>query len=134
VFSVIYGETTEDRLGRSANSGDIDGDGVDELVLAAPGADGAGGASLGGRVYVLRTGSLSVETQMPTGAAVHHGEDPGDSIGSEIYGRLPVAVADFNEDGGGELVVLGPLGDGPENSREDCGEATVLFITPETLP
>ncbi len=134
VYSIIYGEGQEERLGRSAASGDIDGDGRDELVLGAPGARGKDNSPLAGRVYVLRFESLSTETLLPTGAAIYYGTDAGDSAGSEIYGRLPLAVADFDDDGVGELVVLAPNADGPENGRADCGEATVLFITPETLP
>ena len=57
-----------------------------------------------------------------------HQRDAGDELGSEVFGRMPLAAADLNGDGVSEIMVAAPLGDGPQNQRRDCGEAYILFI------
>jgi len=134
VESIIYGEGREHRLGRSAGAADTDGDGDDELLLGAPGAASSGGVALAGRLYVLPREALSRELRLPQGAAWYDGEDAGDSLTSGVFGRLPLQGANIDSERGEELLVVAPLGDGPENARQDCGEALILFITAATSP
>ena len=42
-------------------------------------------------------------------------------------GGNSLARGDFNSDGVDDLLLGAPFGDGPENSREDAGEAYVIF-------
>jgi hypothetical protein len=130
--AIIYGEGQEDRLGRSAASGDLDGDGSDEVLLAAPGADSLDGGATAGRIYLLESSPLVAETRLPADSQIHYGADAGDALASSVYGRMPIVVADIDGDGRGEIVALAPLGDGPGNARKDCGEAVILFITRAT--
>jgi hypothetical protein len=129
VTSLIYGEAPEDRLGRSAATGDINGDGQAEILLASPGARSADGEATAGRLYVIEATALEPELSMPRGASTYYGADAGDALGSSVYGRVPVIAADVNGDGKDEVIVLAPLADGPNNERSDCGEAVILFIT-----
>ena len=127
--SVIYGRDTRDRLGRSAAMGDVDGDGREELILGAPGGAGAGNNTPdAGEVYVL-PGDPGSEEIVPGKGYVFFGFDPGDALGSEVFGRNPLVAADLDGDGRDEMVVVAPLADGVDNQRRDCGEALILFIT-----
>lgn len=51
-FTRLTGQSNFDQTGRSVAAGDLNGDGVDDLVLGAPGFDG-GGNALDGAVYVV---------------------------------------------------------------------------------
>ena len=126
---VIYGDRSEDRLGRSAWAGDVDGDGTDELLLGSPGSTSDSGQAFAGRIYVLYEDELSAEVVLPSHASIFDGEHAGDSLSSEVFGRLPINAADMDGDGDDEVLVVAPQGDGPEDSRTDCGEALVLFIS-----
>jgi len=128
--AIIYGRDQTDRLGRSAAMGDLDGDGRKELVLGAPGGAGAAfNVHEAGEVYVYSAARLPAEVQAPDGGRVFYGWDAGDALSSEIYGRNPLRAADLDGDGRDELLIAAPLGDGVGNSRRDCGEAVILFIT-----
>jgi hypothetical protein len=127
--SIIYGRDREDRLGRSATMGDMDGDGRMELLLGAPGGAGADSNTPGaGEVYVLPA-ELGPEETAPGPGRVFYGSDAGDALASEVFGRNPLAAADLDGDGRDELLVVAPLADGVGNQRQDCGEAVILFIT-----
>jgi hypothetical protein len=125
--ALIYGEAAQYRLGRSAGAADVDGDGTDEMLLGAPGASDGGFAS--GRMYLLRMDDLGEEVVLPYGSLVLDGEEEGDSFTSEVYGKDPLEGADMDGDDREEVLVVAPLGDGPGNTRNDCGEALILFIT-----
>ena len=130
VDHVIYGANREDRLGRSAAIGDIDGDGVREILAGAPGAAGADGAARRGKLYVIDAMRLADEVTMPAGSVVYTGTVAGATLGSEIYGRMPVTTGDLDGDRRDEIIVTSPLADGPRGDRPDCGQAVILFITP----
>ena len=127
--SIMFGREREDRLGRSAAMGDIDGDGRAELLLGAPGGGGRDNNAPGtGEVYIL-TATLDPEVRLPGPGRIFYGSDAGDQLASEIFGRNPLRAADLDGDGRAEVLIVAPLGDGVENERPDCGEAVILFIT-----
>ncbi len=127
--SIFYGRDPSDRLGRSAAMGDVDGDGRADLIIGAPGGAGAGNKTPdAGEVYVLPPESHVQET-VPGNGYVFFGSDPGDALGSEVFGRNPLIAADMDGDGRDELLVVAPLADCVDNKRPDCGEALILFIT-----
>ncbi len=93
----------DDRLGTGLGGGDLDGDGYDEVVVAAGRDDSA--ATRAGAVYVLPGGSAPGATGEVRDAAslVVTG-----SAGSELGAGRRSLVADVDGDGAADLVVAAP--------------------------
>jgi hypothetical protein len=95
----IAGDAENDYLGRSvAGAGDVNGDGYDDVVMAAQGYD-----NFTGRIY-LYTGGPHGLTGTPQ--SVVSGEGPADSFGVSL-----AAAGDVNGDGYDDIVV-GAIGYG----------------------
>lgn len=125
---LIYGRDANDRLGRSAAMGDIDGDGRAELILGAPGGAGANNDTPdAGEIYVL-PGDVTADSTVNAQGYTFFGLDAGDALASEVFGRNPLIAADLDGDGRAEVLALAPLADGVDNQRRDCGEVLILFI------
>ena len=103
-------------------SGDLDADGVPEMMVSALGADGPDNLS-------DRAGEIRVffnEKGRPSGRSARlditvHGEGKGDRFGWQP------AAGDLNGDGFVELIVAVASGDGPLDDRPSSGEVTVVF-------
>ena len=108
-------------LGTSVAYGDLDGDGTDEVLGGAPGAQLEG--SEVGAVLVF-------STPLERGQTVGFGDADLTVFGSRAGGRLGAALAVHDVDGDGHAdVVMGePGGDGA------AGAVQVLFSGPDGLP
>jgi hypothetical protein len=119
----IHGTTAEEQFGYSLATGDLDGDGADELIVGAPGLAGASGSAHTGGVYIFRAddvGALTGGVAAPQFAA-------RTLAGTAGLGRFGTAIAagDFDGDGIDDLAVGAPgTGDGHELSS---GEVLVYF-------
>lgn len=88
----LKGEAADDNFGYSIiNTGDIDGDGLNDFAIGAIHAEG--GTPLSGAVYIYKGGST------PTLLTKLNGEGPGDKFGWSI------APGDINGDGKADIVV-----------------------------
>jgi len=121
----IFGPDEGDQLARALAAGDVNGDGIDDLVLAAPFADGpANDRPESGESYVL-LGTASwpetIDLADDEPASVAMGPDSNDLAGFSL------ATGDFNGDGTSDVLIGALWADGPGNARTDAGEAYVLL-------
>lgn len=119
----IIGADSDDRAGNSVASGDVNGDGRDDIIIGAPYGDGQGnGKNNCGEVYILYNGSLNVTMDLPSQAdMIIYGADDTDLLG------VTVATGDINGDKINDIIMGAVQGDGPAEGRGDCGEIYVIF-------
>ena len=124
---VINGIDAVDRSGwRVSGAGDINADGIDDMIIGAKDAD-PNGQSGAGESYVVLGGpavgaSGSVELSSLNGANgfVANGVDAGDASGISV-----ASAGDVNGDGVSDIVIGARFGD--PNGQIDAGEAYVVF-------
>ena len=156
----VLGAERGGRLGLWVEAGDLDGDGIDELLLGAdqaPANDDTPGRFHNGLVRIIYgreewPGLIDMATEAETldGVTTILGRDRNDHFGASIHAN------DLNGDGRDELIVAAALnrlsasirgdrcnpgetppaaiaeggGDGPNNARSNAGE-TYVFFGPE---
>lgn len=123
--AVFFAPDRLDELGDTVAVGDVNGDGLDDIVATAEAADGPDDdRETGAEVHVLfGSPGLAGEYRIADGDAdlsVYAAEDH-DTLGFSL------AAGDLGGDGADEIVMGARLADGPGNSREQAGEAYVLF-------
>ena len=118
------------RVGTTFAIGDVNADGVDDLIAGGPGGGRVEGSSVGsprtteGEVYVVFGGAgLVGEKDVARGE-----EDVRLKGAAELdgFGRS-VASGDVNGDGVDDIVVGASSADGPDDARQEAGEAYVFF-------
>ncbi len=123
---VINGIDNYDSSGRVSNAGDINGDGIDDLIIGAPSADPNGQESAGesyvvfGGTDVGESGSLELSELDGTNGFVINGIDQDDRSGYSVSN-----AGDINGDGIDDLIIGAPSAD--PNGQESAGESYVVF-------
>ncbi|MEM9213331.1 MAG: hypothetical protein AAGD25_03205 [Cyanobacteria bacterium P01_F01_bin.150] len=110
-----------------SNAGDINGDGIADLIIGAPFTDKSGKPSVGESYVVFGTkagfgSSLNVSTLNGSNGFVINGIDEGDRLGSSVSN-----AGDVNGDGIDDLII-GAAGAAP-NGNSGSGESYVVFGT-----
>lgn len=95
-------------------AGDIDGDGIDDVAVAA---DIGGGPRVS--IYLVKNGTLALTNNFF-------------ALDENFRGGLRIALADMDDDGLAELIVVGGPGAGPRVATYD-GRTLADFHTPERL-
>ncbi len=124
---ILNGSQAGDFAGFSvSNAGDVNGDGIDDLVVGAEGASPPGG-TLAGQAYVIfgnrsltALGSVDLGALAPSQGLVINGIRDGDGAGSSVSG-----AGDVNGDGIDDLII------GAEGANTlagfNAGQAYVIF-------
>ena len=124
---ILNGIDANDRSGTSVSSaGDVNGDGYDDLIIGAPGADPNGDSAVG-EIYVIYGGAsapgtngvLDLSALSGTNGFILNGIDASDQSGFSVS-----SAGDVNGDGYGDLII-GASGADPNGSRS--GETYVVY-------
>ena len=123
---VINGVAAGDQSGYAVSAaGDVNGDGIDDLIIGAPYADPNGNADAGESYVVFgQSGGFSATFELSfldgTNGFVLSGIDAGDQSGYSVAG-----IGDMNQDGLGDVLIGAPYAD--PNDITDAGESYVVF-------
>lgn len=121
--TVIYGAASGDAIGDEPAAGDVNGDGIADLVLDAAHATGrTGGQPQAGKVHILfgrATWPTAVDLRNQSDVTIH-GATLNDNVGAQL------ACGDLDGDGITDLLIDAPGGDGPQDARSSCGDAFVF--------
>lgn len=118
----IQGDTNGDRAGFSvSNIGDLNGDGLDDVLVGAPNGDN-GGANAG-EAYVVFGGvsltDIDLTSLSPADGFIIQGDTDGDETGFSVSG-----VGDVNGDGFTDVWIGARSGD---NGGSNAGEGYLIF-------
>ena len=121
----IFGADINDSLGFTVASGDVNGDGTQDLLAGAPIGDGcANGAEDAGEAYAI-FGRPSWPQAIDLAKDGHDralfGAEKGDELGFSL------ATGDIDGDGRDDILAGALLADGPNNPRQDGGEAYIIL-------
>lgn len=128
----IYGDQSGDALGIGVGSGDVNDDGIDDILVGAPHGDGPGNTRPdGGDVYVV-FGSASlggtIDTALDQQDLTVYGPGPAGLVHiTHGFGYNRLETGDLNGDTIRDLFIQHTNGDGPGGSRPISGEAYIVF-------
>ncbi|TDI28733.1 MAG: hypothetical protein E2P03_10870 [Acidobacteria bacterium] len=112
------------------STGDVNGDGIGDLILASVGAPSADGQLLiAGEGYVIFGGAAVPcfrDLAIEPAEIIMHGSGWRDYLG---WGT---GVGDVNGDGLDDVIFLAAFGDGLNDTRNAAGDAYILFGRPDT--
>lgn len=139
----FLGAESNDIFGAEVWAGDVNGDGVDDLLIGAQDTDGPNGERPGaGSLYIAfgnpgMRGTFDMRTP-PAFVTQIHGDSISTNPGTGVGDRLGIwfRAGDLNGDGIDDILVGADRADGPNNEHTNCGSAYILFggeVWPATM-
>ena len=118
----VYGPAPEAWLGEHVATGDLNGDGLDDLILSATFAPTRSGEDAGGQVAIILSpadAEINLATTEPD--YIIYGADSGDQLGHSV------ATGDVNGDGLADVLLGAVSSDGRADEVRLAGEAALVL-------
>jgi hypothetical protein len=125
-----------DRLGEIVSTGDVNGDGIADIMLGAPGSVRIFDDRLdvpAGEVYVIfgspALAGRIIDTRQNQQDVTIRGAEKGDSVLTQSGDKLGSSIISRDVDGDGtdDLLIGAPRADGKKNKKNDSGEAYLVL-------
>ena len=125
----LIGSDRNDRVGQSVSSaGDVNGDGYDDLIIGADGANGPDGENLAGEIHVVYGGASAPGAGGLLDLGALNGTNGFTLTGIDAYDRSGFSVSsagDINGDGYDDLIIGAANAD--PNGDSDAGETYIVY-------
>ena len=122
----VDGAVASDNAGYSvAGAGDVNGDGRDDVIVGAPGADNNSRTGSGSAYVVYGSASPTNVDLLAANFPLSKGFRIDGAVANDSAGRSAAAAGDVNGDGRDDVIVGAPGAD--NNSRPGSGSAYVVY-------
>jgi FG-GAP repeat len=117
-------------LGGTFAVGDVNGDGIDDIIVGASGYDGPARdrTDAGGTFVFYGSKTLPKHETLKDADVTITGADADDSFGTLV------AAADVNGDGKKKVIASAPAAAGPDNKRNAAGEVSIVDVAHAPAP